>query len=112
MKTILIEGKRTPAFDNDLLLIIKTSGSEMTIDDNDDLIRIGVQNEKGEIYRIIDADDVLEFTRIIKLLQANRWPLENLAPASKKSFHVIVQPPEELQLKMLGINPDDPGSAV
>jgi hypothetical protein len=112
MKTMLIKDKRTPDFDKDLLGTLNTSELGTVIDDEEDLIRIGVQNEKGEIYRIIGADDIIDFTSIIQKLQANHWPIDNLAPASRQSFHAIVQPPEDIQLKALGIDPEDPGSAA
>ncbi|HEV2610017.1 MAG TPA: hypothetical protein VGU61_07095 [Noviherbaspirillum sp.] len=112
MKTMLIKGERTPLFDKDLLQVINVSESESEIDDSDNLIRIGVQNEDGKIYRIIGANDVLEFTHIIKDLHANHWPVENRDPDSRRSLHSVVLPPEEIQMKALGIDPEDPGSAA
>jgi hypothetical protein len=112
MKTMLIHGKQIPAFDKDLLQTLTVSEVGAVIDENEDLVRIGVQNEEGEVYRIIGADDVLDFTRIIKELRADHWPIDNLAPDTKLSFHAIVHPPEDAQLKALGIDSEDPGSAV
>jgi hypothetical protein len=112
MKTMLIQGKQTAAFDNDLLRTLNVSEVGTVINDNEDLVRIGVQNEKGEIYRIIGADDPLDFTRIIRELNVDHWPIDNLAPNTKLGFHAIVHPPEDIQLKALGIDPEDPGSAA
>jgi hypothetical protein len=112
MKTMLINSKRTPVFDTDLLQALKISELGTVIDENDNLVRIGVQNEEGEVYRIIGADDVLEFAHIIRELEANHWPIENRAPDTMKSFHAVVHPPEEIQLKAQGIDPEDPGSAA
>jgi len=112
MKTMLIQGKQVPRFDEDLLQTRNVLQVGTMIDDKEDLVRIGVQNEEGEIYRIIDADDVIDFTRIIRQLNADHWPIENLAPDTKLSFHAIVRPPEDIQLKALGIDPEDPGSAA
>jgi hypothetical protein len=112
MKTMLIQGKQIAASDKDLLQTLNVSEVGTVINDNEDLVRIGVQNEEGEIYRIIGADDTLDFTRIIKELKADHWPIDNLAPDTKLSFHAIVHPPEDIQLKALGIDPEDPGSAA
>jgi len=112
MKTMLIQGKQVAAFDKDLLQTLNVSEAGSMIEGNEDLARIGVQNEKGEVYRIIGADDVVDFTRIIRKLKADNWPIDNLAPDTKLSFHAIVHPPEEIQLKALGIDPEDAGSAA
>src|SRR4051812_35187909 len=103
MKTMLIQGKQIAAFDKDLLHTLNVSQIGTVIEDNEDLVRIGVQNEEGEIYRIIGANDVVDFARIIAKLKSGNWPIDNLAPDTKLSFHAIVHPPEEIQLKALGI---------
>lgn len=112
MKTMLIQGKQAPAFDKDLLHTLNVPEGGAVMDDNDDLLRIGVQNEEGEIYRIIGAEDVIDFTAIVKELNADHWPIENLAPDTRRGLHAIVHPPEDIQLKALGIDPEDPGSAA
>jgi hypothetical protein len=112
MKTMLIQGKQIAAFDKDLLQTLNVSQVDTVIEDNEDLVRIGVQNEEGEIYRIIGANDVIDFVRIIAKLKAHNWPIDNLAPDTKLSFHAIVHPPEDIQLKALGIDPKDAGSAA
>ena len=112
MKTMLIQGRQTAAFDKDLLQTLNGSEVGTVINDNEDLVRIGVQNEEGEIYRIIGADDPLDFTRIIRELKADHWPIDNLAPNTKLGFHAIVHPPEDIQLRALGIDPEEPGSAA
>ena len=112
MKTMLIQDKQTAAFDKALLQTLNVSEVGTVISDNEDLVRIGVQNEEGEIYRIIGADDVLDFARIIRELNADHWPIDNLAPDTKLSFHAIVHPPEDIQLKALCIDPEEPGSAA
>jgi hypothetical protein len=112
MKTMLIQGKQIAAFDKGLLQTLNVSEVGTVIKDNEDLVRIGVQNEEGEIYRIIGADDVLDFARIIKELKADHWSMDNLAPDTKLSFHAIVHPPEDIQLKALCVDPEEPGSAA
>jgi hypothetical protein len=112
MKTMLIQGKQIAASDKDLLQTLNVSEVGTVIKDNEDLVWIGVQNEEGEIYRIIGADDVLDFARIVNELKADHWPMDNLAPDAKLSFHAIVHPPEDIQLKALGIDPEEPGSAA
>jgi hypothetical protein len=112
MKTMLVLRKQIAEFDKDLLQTLNVPEVGTVIDDKEDLIRIGVQNEEGEIYRIIGADDVIDFTRIIRRLNADHWPIDNLAPDTKLSLRAIVHPPEDIQLKALGIDPEDPGSAA
>ncbi|MDB5757182.1 MAG: hypothetical protein JWM30_471 [Burkholderia sp.] len=112
MKTMLIQGKQIDASVKDLLQTLNVSEVGTMINDNEDLVRIGVQNEEGKIYRIIGADDVLDVARIIRELNADHWPIDNLAPDTKLSFHAIVHPPEDIQLKALGIDPEEPGSAT
>ena len=112
MKTMLIRGKQIAAFDKDLLQTLNVPEAGTVIDDNEDLVRIGVQNEEGEVYRIVGADDVVDFARIIRQLNADHWPIDNLAPDTKLSFHAIVHPPEDIELKTMGIDPDNAGSAA
>ncbi|WP_334189729.1 hypothetical protein [Noviherbaspirillum sp.] len=109
---MLLEGKSAPRFDNDLLKALAVSEPGAAIDDSKNLIRIGVQNEEGDIYCIIGDDDVVECAQFILNLRADHWSVENRDPVTRLNFYAVIHPPEEILLKAQGIDPEDPGSAV
>ena len=47
MKTMLIQGKQIPALDQDLLQAHNTSEAGTVIDDKEDFLQIGVENDEG-----------------------------------------------------------------
>ncbi|WP_143131294.1 hypothetical protein [Noviherbaspirillum humi] len=68
MKTFLVEGKQLPDFDERLVsgLLSDSAGYPGT----GLLLRIGIENDQGEIYRIIEIENRIEKQKLSAVLSS------------------------------------------
>jgi hypothetical protein len=90
MNTYLVSGSKRSRFDKELLEDLP-SPDELPKAGVDMAMRIGVENEFGEIYRIIEIENVIAKKHLLdRLAQAGFW-IDPLAPSTPNSLHDIVK---------------------
>ncbi|SNS93080.1 hypothetical protein SAMN06265795_109116 [Noviherbaspirillum humi] len=87
MKTTLLEGKLVPRFG---LGLLKQHAAPMS-----EVVKIGVENEYGQIYRIIEASDLLAKRDLLDKLRNSGYFVVPLIPVDNYSVLAIVKLQEE-----------------
>jgi hypothetical protein len=90
VETELISFVNVPLEDRDILTILGLWAAPKL--SSASIIRFGIQNEGGELYRIVGIGDILTFVRTIKLLRKHYW-VEPLEIAEETDLHVMVMLP-------------------
>lgn len=91
MKTYLIQGAQIAQFDKALLAEISFLEKQAPQGNINKGWRIAVENEEGDLYRIVEVDDLAEKKEFQeRLIKASFW-LDPLAPSAPKSFHGIIK---------------------
>ncbi|WP_334186537.1 hypothetical protein [Noviherbaspirillum sp.] len=90
MNTYLVSGSKRSSFDEKLLADLP-SPDEIPKAGADIAMRVGVENEFGEIYRIIEIDNVIAKKHLLdRLTHAGFW-IDPLAPSTPDSLHDIIK---------------------
>ncbi|WP_089397355.1 hypothetical protein [Noviherbaspirillum humi] len=91
MKTTLLEGKFVPRFDHDLLQQL----AAVPVAPVSEAVKIGVENEYGQIYRIIETADLLANKELLSKLRQSGYFVVPLNPIDEYSVLAIVKLQEE-----------------
>lgn len=91
MRTYLIEGVQTAQFDEDLLVEISLLERQEPRDDSNKGSPIAVENEEGDLYRIVEIANLIARKNFIdRLGKAGFW-FDPLSPSAPNSFHGIIK---------------------
>lgn len=88
MKTSLIEDKKVSKFDKRLLKVLPSHIFSAGVHDS---IIIGVENERGEIYRIIETDDSDANGKLVDELQSRGYVVDVLESANEHGLRAVVK---------------------
>jgi len=89
METSLIENKSVSEFDEVLSIAIGYLNAPPL--SGRPLLRLGIENEEGEIYRIVAVKDLLTFMYILKRFGDLRCTVETLQGKSHRDLRAIVK---------------------
>jgi len=88
MKTSLIDGTRVPHFDKDLLPELPSGIPSVGVIDP---ILLGVENDEGEIYRLIETADDAMNTHLIHTLQRCGYDVDVIITETSHSLQGIIR---------------------
>lgn len=95
METIVIQSKRRPASDVALSRLLALAR------DNDDTENLtmwfGIENEAGEVYRIIGVDGIADYVRTLKQLRDAGYWIESLEAEVPGALHALVKAKGDVQ---------------
>jgi hypothetical protein len=89
METSLVENKSVFAFDNVLANAIGFINAPPL--SGHSLLRLGIENESGEIYRIIGVKDLLTFMHLIKRFEDLQCTVETLHGENRSDLRAVVK---------------------
>lgn len=90
MKTSLVEDTSVAKFDADLLKALPSGVPNIGVVSP---IRLGIENEYGQIYRIVETGDVLSNKKLIDHLRQLGFFIEPGVPENEHSFWAVVKGP-------------------
>jgi len=88
MDTIVIQSKHRPASDDSLARLL---GLSKDIDDAEDLTMwFGIENESGEIYRVVGVNGIANYVKTLKQLRDAGYWVESLEAEVPGALHAVV----------------------
>jgi hypothetical protein len=88
METSLVENKSVSAFDHVLGIAIGFANAPPLSEQS--LLRLGIANELGEIYRIVGVKDLLVFMHLIKRFSDLRCTFKTLRGKNRRDLRAVV----------------------
>src|SRR5689334_15564719 len=89
METSLVEKKSVFALDNVLDITIGFAGAPPL--SGQSMLRLGIENESGEIYRIIGVKDLLAFMHLIKQFGDLQCTVTTLKGKNRNDLRAVVR---------------------
>lgn len=95
METIVIQSKHRPDSDNALSRLLALAKD---IDDVENLTMwFGIENESGEVYRIVGVDGISNYVKILKQLRDAGYWIESLEAEVPGALHAVVKARGDVQ---------------
>lgn len=89
METIVIQSKHRPPSDDSLSRLLALSKD---IDEVENLTMwFGIENESGEVYRIVGVDGVADYVKTLKQLRDAGYWIESLEAEVPGALHAVVK---------------------
>ncbi|MFC7514737.1 hypothetical protein ACFQUU_06965 [Herbaspirillum sp. GCM10030257] len=89
MKTVLIQNNRKPASDDALSKLLGLPKDAET--DQNSTMWFGIENDSGEVYRLIGVDGVADYVKTLKQLSSAGYWVESLEAEMAGALHAVVK---------------------
>lgn len=96
MSTILVSGKRPLRHDESLIAALGSLAQAQRLPAQCP-IAFGIENEEGEIYRIVGVGDVRSYVDAIDRLRELGYRVESLEFECAGDLHAAVKPPSSIE---------------
>ncbi len=95
LKTIVIQNNKRPATDDALSRLL---GLTKDVEDNENsTMWFGIENDSGEVYRVIGVESAEDYVKAIRQLSAAGFWVESLEAETSGSLHAVVKAPGDVQ---------------
>ena len=95
METIVIQSKHRPASDDSLSRLLSLTKDSNDVEDH--TMWLGIENESGEIYRIVGVDGVANYVKTLRQLRDAGYWIESLEAEVPGALHAVAKAKGETQ---------------
>lgn len=95
MKTVVIQNTKMPASDEALSRLLGISKDAE--DEQNSTMWFGIENDSGEVYRVVGVDGVADYVKTLKQLSAAGFWVESLEAETNGALHAVVKAQGDVQ---------------
>jgi len=95
IKTIVIQSNQQPDSDDSLTRLLEIHNDQET--DQSTTMWFGIENESGQIYRLVGVDGVADYVKTLKRLSAAGYWVQSMEADGSSALHAVVKSHGDIQ---------------